>query len=198
MQPLPMLAPKDENIVKTWINFIAFQAVWFAAVGGAAHHIWWLGPAAFAIFAIYHLGAGVSVRGDFKLMWLALALGFVTDTLMAATGMSTYASAIPNAPFAPFWILSLWAGFALTLNHSMRWLCARPLLVAPLAAIVGPLSYYGASRVWGAVTITAPVMTALSVLGLCWLVSMTVLSLAARRFSRIPDRSVALPLMRAP
>jgi hypothetical protein len=184
--------------MKNWINFIAFQLVWFAAVGGAANAIWWGGPVAFALFAAYHLRPGIAMRGDLKLILLALALGFVTDTLMAASGMSTYAAAIPNAPIAPFWILSLWAGFALTLNHSMHWMTARPWLVSPLAAIVGPLSYYGAGRVWGAVTITAPIPTALGVLGLCWLVAMFVLSLAARRFSRDPVDSLKLPLMRAP
>lgn len=180
------------------INFVAFQLVWFAAVGGAAHSLWWAGPAAFLVFAAYHLRRGVRARGDLRLMVLALGLGFVTDTLMAATGMSSYASAVPPAPLAPLWILSLWAGFAFTLNHSMHWLTARPLLVSPLAAILGPLSYYGASRVWGAVTITAPLMHAVGLLGLCWLLSMAVLSLAARRFARAPDDSVAMPLMRSP
>lgn len=184
--------------MNNWINFIAFQLVWFAAVAGAGYGFWWLGPLGLLIFGALHFRRGVSVRGDFKLMWLALVLGFVTDTLMAATGMSSYAAAVPAAPLAPLWILSLWMAFALTLNHSMRWLTARPLLVAPLAAIVGPLSYYGAARVWGAVTLIASPSKALGLLGLCWLVSMFVLSLAARRFGRAPDNSVALPLMRAP
>ncbi|MEO7935964.1 MAG: DUF2878 family protein, partial [Dokdonella sp.] len=100
--------------MKNWINFIAFQIVWFAAVGGAAKAIWWAGPVALVIFVLYHFRSGVAARGDFKLMWLALALGFVTDTLMAASGLSTYSSPVPAAPFAPFWILSLWVGFALT------------------------------------------------------------------------------------
>lgn len=184
--------------MKNWINFIAFQIVWFAAVGGAAKSIWWAGPVALVIFIVYHFRSGVAAGGDFKLMWLALVLGFVTDTLMAASGLSTYSSPIPAAPLAPLWILSLWVGFALTLNHSLHYLNSRPLIIAPLAAVVGPMSYYGAGRVWGAVNIAAPVWIALVVLGLCWLVSMLVLSLAARRFSRRPDNTVPLPLMRAP
>lgn len=184
--------------MKTWINFIAFQLVWFAAVGGAAYGIWWAGPFAFLAFAAYHRRPDVRLHGDFRLMWLALVLGFGTDTLMAAAGLSRYAAAVPAAPIAPLWILSLWAGFALTLNHSMRWLTERPLLIVPLAAIVGPTTYFVAARAWGAVTIVAPVEIALGVLGLCWFVSMLVLSLAARRFGRGPDDSLQLPLMRAP
>lgn len=184
--------------MKNWINFIAFQIVWFAAVGGAAKSLWWAGPVALVIFVFYHFRSGFAVRGDFKLMWLAVALGFVTDTLMAASGLSTYSSPLPSAPLAPFWILSLWAGFALTLNHSLHYLNVRPLIIAPLAAVLGPISHFGAGRVWGAVNIAPPVWTALVVLGACWLVSMLTLSFAARRFSRIPDNSVRLPLMRAP
>lgn len=178
--------------MKTWINFIAFQLVWFAAVLGAAYGIWWAGPVALAGFAVYHFGRGVHRPGDFRLMLLALALGFATDTLMSASGLSRYASAVPPAPFAPFWILSLWAGFALTLNHSMHWFTSRPLLVVPLAAVVGPLSYFGAGRAWGAVTIAEPIALALGVLATCWLVSMFVLGIAARHFFHSPDPSDSL------
>ncbi|MGB0135151.1 DUF2878 domain-containing protein [Dokdonella sp.] len=175
--------------MKTWTNFIAFQIVWFAAVLGAAHGYWWAGPVALAGFLTYHLRAGVRKKGDFKLMAIALCLGFATDTLMAASGLSSYASPIPAAPLAPFWILSLWAGFALTLNHSMSWFTARTPVAAPLAAIFGPVSYYGAGRAWGAVQITEPVALPLIVLGTCWLIAMSVLSIAARRFSLANDNS---------
>ncbi len=184
--------------MKNWINFIAFQIVWFAAVGGAANSIWWAGPVALVIFAIYHFRSGSAAPGDFKLMWLALALGFAADTLMATSGLSSYSSAVPAAPIAPFWILSLWAGFALTLNHSLNYLNSRPLIIVPVAAIVGPISYYGAGRVWGAVSISTPVWIALVVLGACWFVSMLVLSLASRRFARTRANSLPPPLMRAP
>lgn len=184
--------------MKTWINFIAFQIVWFAAVLGAAYGAWWAGPVALAGFAAYHLRRGVGRRGDLRLMGIAVLLGFGIDTLMAASGLSIYASPVPAAPIAPFWILSLWAGFALTLNHSMHWFTARPLLAAPMAALFGPISYYGAGRAWGAVTIAEPVLLALGVLGMCWLIAMFVLCLAARRFSRTSNGLEPQPLTRTP
>lgn len=54
-------------------------------------------------------------------MWLALPMGFVVDTVMAATGLLRYASPVPVEGIAPVWILSLWMGFALTLNHSLSY-----------------------------------------------------------------------------
>src|SRR5690606_30836195 len=109
-----------------------------------------------------------------------------------------YAAAVPAAPIAPFWILSLWAGFALTLNHSMRWLTARPWLVAPLAAVIGPASYLAAARVWGAVRLTAPPAEALATLALCWFVAMLSLSLAARHWGRAQNAVIAPVAMKAP
>lgn len=184
--------------MNTWINFIAFQLVWFAGVGGAANGLWWPGPVALVLFAGWHLRPAIRARGDLPLMGLALVLGFITDTLMAAGGLSRYAAAVPTAPWAPLWILSLWAGFALTLNHSMRWLTARPWLVAPLAAIVGPATYLAAAKVWGAVSLLAPRVEALGTLASCWFVAMLTLSLAARRWARTADDSLACAATKAP
>jgi hypothetical protein len=78
----------------------------------------------------------------------------------------------------------------------MHWFTRRPLLAAPLAAVFGPISYYGAGRAWGAVSIAEPVILALAVLAACWLISMSVLCLAAGRFSR-PEPETS-PLTRTP
>lgn len=184
--------------MKYWINFIAFQLVWFAAVGGASLGYWWPGPMAFLLFAACHLRRGIAARGDRRLMLVAIVLGLVIDSLMAATGLARYAAAVPSAHFSPIWIIALWGGFALTLNHSLSWLMKRPLIAASLGATIGPLSYLAAGRVWGVVTFAEPSTLALCVLGACWLVAMLVLSFATRRFRRRIDSAVPMPLMRAP
>jgi hypothetical protein len=184
--------------MKSWINFIAFQLVWFAAVAGASYDNGWIGPIAVLPFAIYQLRPGFKVRGDTRLMLVAIVVGFATDSLMAGTGLAQYAAAMPSAHFAPLWIVSLWAGFALTLNHSMRWLARRPFMAALLGATLGPVSYLAAGRVWGVVTFTEPLSVALCVLGACWLIAMLVLCHALRHFRRRPSHAIPMPLMRAP
>ena len=41
--------------MKNLVNFVAFQAVWFAAVVGASYGLWWPGPIAAILFAAAHL-----------------------------------------------------------------------------------------------------------------------------------------------
>ena len=57
--------------------------------------------------------------------------------------------------FAPSWILALWLGFALTVNHSLGWLQEKPWLAALLAALFAPVSYLAGERL-GAVTVANP------------------------------------------
>ena len=114
--------------VKSWPNFIASQLLWLAAVAGAAHGHWWLGPLAFLLFAVVQLAPRYRARGDVMLMLLALPVGLVVDSTMAATGLLHYASPFPSPHFAPVWILALWMGFALTFNHSLAWLMGRPVV----------------------------------------------------------------------
>jgi len=181
-----------------WINFIAFQLVWFAAVGGASYGHAWAGPLAFVLFAVAHLVITPRVNGDLRLMLVAIVLGTLADSLMAASGLAVYAAPVPSAQLAPIWIIALWAGFALTLNHSLAWMTRRPLLAALLGATLGPLSYLGAGRVWGAVSFAEPMLRSLFVLGVCWLVALLVLCHLAVRWRRRSESPAPFPLMRAP
>lgn len=181
-----------------WINFIAFQLVWFAAVGGASYGHAWAGPLAFVVFAVAHFAIAPRVNGDLRLLLVASALGALADSLMAASGLAVYAAPIPSAHLAPVWIIALWAGFALTLNHSLAWMTRRPLLAAVLGATLGPLSYLGAGRFWGAVSFGEPLLRSMVVLGVCWFVALLVLCQLAVRWRRRSESPAPSPLMRAP
>lgn len=181
-----------------WINFIAFQLVWFAAVGGASRGWGWVGPLAFIVFAALHAAWAPRVRGEWRLVVAAIVIGFVVDTLMAASGMAHYAAPTPSPNVAPVWILALWAAFALTLHHSLAWMSRRPLLAALLGAVLGPVSYLGAGRVFQAVTFAEPMWISLAVLGACWFVALFALCHFALRWRKRIDVAAPLPLMRAP
>lgn len=181
-----------------WLNFIFMQLVWFAAVGGAGRGIAWAGPLAFVAFAAAHFAFAPRVPGEWRLMAAAILLGGATDSLMTAAGFATYASPVPSTQLAPVWIIALWAGFALTLNHSLAWMTRRPLMAALIGGVVGPLSYLGAGRLFNAVTFAEPLLRSLAVLGACWFVAMLVLCHFAVQWRRPAKMSAPLPLMRAP
>lgn len=195
----PFPSPKaSARPMHYWINFIAFQLVWFAAVGGASRGWAWAGPLAFIVFAALHAAWAPRMRGELRLVAAAVAVGFAVDTLMAASGLAHYAAPVPSPQLAPLWIVSLWAAFALTLHHSLAWMSRRPLLAAMLGAVLGPVSYLGAARLFDAVTFAEPRWMALVVLGAGWFVALFALCHLAQRWRRRSDVAAPLPLMRAP
>lgn len=177
--------------MRGWPNFVASQLLWLAAVAGAAHGYWWLGPLAFLAFAVVQLAPRYRARGDVVLMLLALPVGLTVDSTMAATGLLHYASPVPSTHYAPVWILALWMGFALTFNHSLARLMHRPAAATVLGAIVGPFSYWLASRSWGAVGFTEPLSRVLITLGLLWGAAMGLFSyvVTRRANARLPQQT---------
>jgi hypothetical protein len=163
-------------------NYLALQLLWLAAVMGAGHGLAWAGPAALALFALYQLQPRRRARGDAALMALALLLGAGVDTVLAAGSWVRYAAA-PPAPWPPLWILALWAGFALTFNHSLAWVMRHPWRAALFGAVFGPLGYVLAARGWQAVTLSAPLLHPVLALALAWAAALAVLSVATRRLS---------------
>lgn len=171
------------------VNVLGFQCVWLASVAGAAKGWWWAGPLALLVFAGGQLALSAHRRDDVRLLLIAAPLGFAVDSLWVQLGWMVFDQPVPWAGFAPVWIVAMWLGFALTLNHSLASLKARPLVAALLGLVGGPLAYWVAATTWGAVVISpgwAPYLG----LALAWAV-LTPLLL------RLADRPAATPL-RAP
>jgi hypothetical protein len=153
--------------MNAWFNIVGYQLVWLATIWGASHERAWLGPLAFLPFASIHLR-----RRDGRLdAWLLLAAagcGTVLDSLYAATRTIEYASPFPSGHAAPAWIITLWAAFALTLRHSLRFLQGRWLLAMAFGAAGAPLAYVAAARSWQAVGFPQGVVVAIGALALGW------------------------------
>ena len=173
--------------MKSWLpNMLAFQLLWLASVGGAGNGWWWCGPVALAIFAAWQIPASRWPRADAWLMFGAGAIGFVIDTVWVWTGLMEFSSPVPSARVAPVWIVSLWMGFALTLNHSMAALKAHPLAAVAFGAVGGPLAYFIAERAWHGVALTQPAWMPLLALGVAWGVVTPLLLAWATRLQREP------------
>lgn len=168
-------------------NALGFQCVWFATVAGAGSGRPWAGPLAVAVFALLTLSLSGKARADLALLVIALPLGFAMDSVWVRLGLLEFAHSWPSPHWAPLWILSLWAGFALTINHSLQAVCQRPVLAVSLGAIGGPLAYFAAERGFGAVALTAPDSAVFGVLGAAWAMTVPLLAMAAARVSQRLD-----------
>lgn len=149
-------------------NAAGFQMVWLCCVGGAGAGQAWLGPVAALLFAMAVLALGGKARADLRALAVALPLGFAFDSAFAASGWLQYAQPWPWASAAPVWIWALWAGFALTLNHSMAWFRQHPWLAALFGFVGGPLAYATAARGFRAIEFDAADGVVLVALALAW------------------------------
>ena len=168
-----------------WINFVGYQAVWFITAAGAERGLWWPGVLASAAFVFIVTLRAPGRRADLQLALIAIICGLVLDGALTASGSLRYATADPGFP-APIWILSLWAAFAMTIRHSLRWLLSHSLLAALLGAIGGPMAYWGAARGFTAIEFLKP-QIAVGVLAVGWAIAILILVRVGRRDLAIPS-----------
>ena len=142
-------------------NFVVFQAAWFAAVLGAAHHVPLWGATCVIAAIAWHLGISARPRQEAILVALACAIGFVVESAVAMQGHVAYPSGQPVDGLAPYWMVALWGELAIALNVTMRWLKGRWWLAALLGAVGGPMAFSGGVALGGAVFIdkTAALVT---------------------------------------
>lgn len=176
----PRAFPVAASRQRVILNFVAFQAGWFACVLGAAHGWAWAGTAFAAVLVAVHVQLAVRPAEELKLVLIALAIGSVWDSALLACGWIDFTSGFLFRGLAPHWILALWALFAMTLNVSLGWLKKRLAIAAVLGAVSGPLAYWGGVRL-GAVTFVNPVFAVIA-LSIGWAVITPVLACLARRF----------------
>ena len=164
--------------MRFWLNLLGYQAAWFVAVGFAARGLAWPGMLACLGFAAVSWWYSPLRRSDARLVAAALACGLLLDGVLAATGWLRYAAPLPALP-GPAWIATLWVAFAMTLQHSLQWVLARPAIAIVFGVLGGPLAYWGASRGFDAVAFTMPVQATLT-LALGWGIAMGVFTFIAR------------------
>jgi hypothetical protein len=150
------------------LNVVFFQILWHACVGGGGYGYWWLGLPVLAVFCAYHFRVSRWKMADLQLLLIAVLLGGIGDSVLALGNIVKFQTALPFASLAPIWIVVLWAGFALTINHSMAWFKGKFWAAVAFGFFGGPLAYYGAARVYKSVVITADPMLAYGVLALLW------------------------------
>jgi Protein of unknown function (DUF2878) len=155
------------------VNFIFFQAAWFAAVLGAAHGMPWLGLAAVPAALALHLLLSRDWRPELLLALAAAGTGFVFDSVLIAAGaFSPVPFGLPE-PLSSPWMVMLWVNLATTLNVSLGWLRGRYALASVFGAVGGPLAYLSGAQL-GAMT-AMPGPAGLAAIGFAWAIALPLL-----------------------
>lgn len=164
------------------VNIVLFQCLWFAAVLGAARGLWWTALPALAVMLIVCLIYSTRRPQDLKLMSVSLIVGLIVETAMVATGRIDYAAMLPDSSLAPIWILVMWGGMGLTLNHSM-WPIVKSWPIAAIAgAVFGPLAYFGAARLGAIESFGMSTLATAALLAATWALCLVLLGGLANRW----------------
>jgi hypothetical protein len=162
------------------VNVVAYQCAWLACVLSAAAHRPVIGIAVVLAIVLLHLYSANQPLRELRLIGVAILCGAVFETLLSASGWMQAEPTLPQGNLTPLWLVALWAGFATTLNVSLRSLRQRYLLTAALAGAGAPLAYLAGERL-GALH-WANQTTALLIVGVGWALLMPLLMKAAQRF----------------
>jgi hypothetical protein len=163
-------------------NVVLFQLGWFACVLGAAHGYALEGALVALAIVAAHIALAAHPARELALVAAAAATGALADSLLAASGWLRYDAGVLVEGTAPYWIVAMWALFAITLNVSMRALRSRLWLGALLGLVGGPAAYYAGANL-GALTLVQ-LLPALAALAAVWALAMPLLFSLALRLER--------------
>lgn len=168
------------------LNYLFYQAGWFACVLGAAAGRPWLGFLLATALVGAHLWLSVDRARELRRLALAAAVGLLVEAVQIAAGTYRFTSGAVVAVLPPPWLLIMWAQMATTFDFSLRPIVSRPAAAMMFGALGGPLAFVAGERL-GAVTLQRPLAPGLLLLAACWAIAMTVISVAEQRGpSRVP------------
>ena len=151
-------------------NLVIFQVAWLLSVIGGAQQMPWLGPVAAVFALLVHLRAARKPFEEVLLVVMCGAIGTSFDSVLVSAGLVAYKAGQFSEFMAPYWIITMWMLFAMTLNVSLRWLRDRPVLAALFGFYGGPASYIAGEALGGIVLVDK--VGALLALAVGWAVMM--------------------------
>lgn len=122
-------------MIKTIANAAIFQVGWFLSVVYGNVIAALVFTVAIVVYSVFYLKA----RSEIVLIASIIGLGYAGDTLLGSLGILVYPSGLV---FPPFWMVTLWLLFAMTLPWSLRWIVERRFWFVLFSTIGGPLSYF--------------------------------------------------------
>ena len=144
------------NYIKIY-DLIGFKICWIMCAFSTKWGLPYLGPIITLIFILIHLIIVKFKLRDIKIISLAIVLGLIIDSIFFQFQLIEYEGGVlSKLKIAPFWILSMWGGFAVTLLYTLNTIKKRYAISALIGIIGGPLSYNACVQI-GSITINGSI-----------------------------------------
>ncbi len=153
------------------VNYLLYQAGWFACVLGAAWGRPWLGSALGILPILAHVAASRRRADAAALALWTAAIGVAVDATQLALGTLRFDVGTVAAWLPPLWLVLVWAQFAMTFHFSLAWMPGHPLRAAVVGVLGGPLAFLGGARL-GVVALHPALWPSLLSLAATWAVAM--------------------------
>lgn len=132
------------------INYFGFSIVWFCCIYSGAQGNMALALIPTLIFLYLHFMIVTDhVKEEIQLISIAILMGVIVDSSFSFFDVVDYTSNI-TFPYpddlAPIWILCMWAGFAAQINHVMKRLRGKYLLIG-FYGLLAPFAYMGGEAI---------------------------------------------------
>lgn len=150
------------------LNGAFFYIGWLICMQQAPGEYPYIGPIVILGIILYHLSA-THLRCVDSILIVSLGLlGTIVDTLYIQNSLIAYKGGYLLFPgIAPLWITSLWALYAISINHSLAWLEINPAVAAMMGA-GGAISSYLVGVKLGAAEFLMPELVCITIIGMVW------------------------------
>lgn len=155
---------------KRILNFVGFEAGWFACALGAAGGLPFAGPLVVGVFLCVQLLLVPAPGRHARFVLVATPAGWLIDSALGRGGVFSFPAGGFGPWLCPLWMAALWANFAGTLHFCLDWLRGRYALASVLGAVGGPLAYYGGHRL-GAMQLGGSLAVSLAVIAIEWAIA---------------------------
>ena len=132
---------------KNLANILSFYLCWWISIYGALNEQYFLGIITVSFYMVFHFIFLSTSYSEFYYIVICFFISFIPDSLLLNLGFISYKGSLPmNFNIAPFWALSLWLCFSLSIFHSFSFLKGNYLKASILGVISGPIIYYSCSK----------------------------------------------------
>ena len=133
------------------LNAVLFQCLWFSVMVFEQRYFEvFLGALMVQFFYQWYV---VKVKVVFMMPLVVFVLGVCIDISYTAMGLFNFTDETINSNVTdirlfsiPLWLVVMWLGFVLTLQHSLQWLIQRRYMCILVFAISGAVSYIAGRR----------------------------------------------------